>query len=171
MAISQASATRTWLGALSLAVAGLLFILYPVLRPWRDETTVTGAIDAMSSSAWIASHLSAMIGFILVGLGLLALWGTVHATRAEPTALAAVITSWLGAGLTLPYYGAEAFGLYAIASRAAAGEPAVVRAEEMKTMTRDKDRKRIIRKRMEKTGESYTAARAQLLSIASSRKN
>lgn len=31
-------------------------------------------------------------------------------------------------------------------------------------MTRDKDRKRIIRNRMKKTGESYTAARAQLLS-------
>jgi hypothetical protein len=32
-------------------------------------------------------------------------------------------------------------------------------------MTVDKDRKRIIRARMEKTGESYTAARAQILSI------
>ena len=31
-------------------------------------------------------------------------------------------------------------------------------------MTRDKDRKRIIRNRMRKTGESYTAARAQILS-------
>ena len=31
-------------------------------------------------------------------------------------------------------------------------------------MTRDKDRKRIIRSRMKKTGESYTAARAQVLS-------
>jgi hypothetical protein len=32
-------------------------------------------------------------------------------------------------------------------------------------MTVDKDRKRIIRARMQKTGESYTAARAQILSI------
>ena len=31
-------------------------------------------------------------------------------------------------------------------------------------MTRDKDRKRIIRTRMGKTGESYTAARAHVLS-------
>jgi hypothetical protein len=31
-------------------------------------------------------------------------------------------------------------------------------------MTRDNDRKRIIRNRMKKTGESYTAARAQILS-------
>jgi uncharacterized protein DUF4287 len=33
-------------------------------------------------------------------------------------------------------------------------------------MTRDKDRKRIIRNRMRKTGESYTAARAQILSTS-----
>ena len=33
-------------------------------------------------------------------------------------------------------------------------------------MTRDKDRKRIIRDRMKKTGESYTAARVQVLSKA-----
>src|SRR5262249_3717987 len=31
-------------------------------------------------------------------------------------------------------------------------------------MPRDKDRKRIIRQRMKKTGESYTAARAQVIS-------
>jgi hypothetical protein len=31
-------------------------------------------------------------------------------------------------------------------------------------MPRDKDRKRIIRARMKKTGESYTAARAQIIS-------
>lgn len=36
-------------------------------------------------------------------------------------------------------------------------------------MTRDKDRKRIIRERMRKTGESYTAARAQVLSKATPR--
>ena len=37
-------------------------------------------------------------------------------------------------------------------------------------MPRDKDRKRIIRNRMTKTGESYTAARAHVLSKANPRK-
>jgi hypothetical protein len=36
-------------------------------------------------------------------------------------------------------------------------------------MTRDKDRKRIIRDRMKKTGESYTAARAQVISTGKSK--
>jgi hypothetical protein len=76
----------------------------------------------MSSGAWVAAHAFAMIGFILVPLGLLALRNTISRTRAEPLALAAVVVTWIGAGLTLPYYGAEDFGLHAIASKAAEGQ-------------------------------------------------
>lgn len=110
------TATRTRLGALALALAGVMFVLYPAVRPWRDESTAAGAHAAMSSGAWVASHLFAMIGFILVPLGLFALWGLVSATRAERVTLVAAVTSWIGAGLTLPYYGAEDFGLHAVAT-------------------------------------------------------
>lgn len=112
------TSTRTRLGALSLALAGVMFVLYPAVRPWTDESTVEGAYAAMSSGAWVASHLFAMIGFILVPLGLLALWGLVRTTRAERLGLVATVTSWIGAGLTLPYYGAEDFGLHAVAVKA-----------------------------------------------------
>jgi hypothetical protein len=105
--------SRTRLGAVALAAAGILFVLYPAVRPWDDESTVDGAVAAMSSPAWVASHLFAMIGFILVPLGLLAFRGV----RLGPAA----VTMWIGAGLTLPYYGAEDFGLNAIARQAAAG--------------------------------------------------
>ena len=114
--------SRTRLGALALAVAGVLFILYPAVRPWEDESTVSGAIKAMSSDAWVAAHLFAMIGFILMALGLLAVWHVVSPTRAERLGFVAVVTSWLGVGLTLPYYGAEDFGLNAIARKAAEGQ-------------------------------------------------
>jgi hypothetical protein len=120
--------TRTRLGALALAVAGVLFVLYPAMRPWHDESTRDGAIASMSSAAWVASHLFAMIGFILLPLGLLALRNVVSGTRAEPMALAAAVTTWIGVGLTLPYYGAEDFGLHAIASQAVAGDPVDVLA-------------------------------------------
>ncbi|MEV4760446.1 hypothetical protein AB0J86_35820 [Micromonospora sp. NPDC049559] len=110
-------------GALALAAAAVLFLLYPAVRPWTDETTTAGATAAMSSGAWVASHLFAMIGFVLLPLGLLALRAAVGQTRAEPLALAATVTAWLGAGLTLPYYGAEDFGLHAVASRTAGGAP------------------------------------------------
>ncbi|PZS17460.1 MAG: hypothetical protein DLM60_13770 [Pseudonocardiales bacterium] len=60
----------TRLGALAFGAAGVLFLLYPAVRPWNDETTAAGALRSMGSSAWVAAHLFAMIGFILVPLGL-----------------------------------------------------------------------------------------------------
>jgi hypothetical protein len=102
-------------GAVALAIAGVLFVAYPALRPWHDETTVAGAAASMGSSAWVAAHFFAMVGFILMSLGLLALRAAVASTRAEPAAMLAAVLGWIGVGLTLPYYGAEDFGLHAIA--------------------------------------------------------
>lgn len=118
----RSQTTRIRLGAVALAIAGLLFLLYPLVRPWEDETTAAGAAQAMSQGAWVASHGFAMAGFVLVGLGVLAVWGALRHTVAEPAAAVAVALTWVGVGLTLPYYGAETFGLHAIASAAAAGE-------------------------------------------------
>src|SRR6516162_673512 len=109
------SATRIRTGAAALAAAGVWFLAYPVLRPWHDEGTVAGATASMSSTAWVAAHFFAMLGFILIPLGLLALRGALAATRAEPLALTAAVLAWIGSGLVLPYYGAEDFGLHAIA--------------------------------------------------------
>ncbi|GAA3737746.1 hypothetical protein GCM10022225_20780 [Plantactinospora mayteni] len=117
-----ATATRTRPGALLLAATGILFVLYPALRPWEDESTLAGAIAALGSTAWVASHLFAMIGFILLPLGLLALRRAVAGTPGERPAVAGLLTAWIGAGLVLPYYGAEDFGLNAIAREAAEGQ-------------------------------------------------
>jgi hypothetical protein len=113
---------RTRLGAAALAAAGVLFFLYPAVRPWEDESTLDGATTAMSSGAWVASHLFAMIGFILIPLGLLAVHGTVSRTGAERLGFTALVTAWIGVGLILPYYGAEDFGLNAIARKAKEGQ-------------------------------------------------
>jgi hypothetical protein len=78
-------------------------------------------MKAMSSGAWVTSHLFAMIGFILIPLGLLAPWYAVGRTRAERLAFAALVVTWIGAGLMLPYYGGEDFALNAIAVRAKEG--------------------------------------------------
>jgi hypothetical protein len=109
------NANRIRLGALALALAGLLFVAYPAVRPWHDENTVAGATQSMASNAWVAAHFFAMVGFILLPLGLLAVRTAVASTRAEPAALVAAVLGWIGVGLTLPYYGAEDFGLHAIA--------------------------------------------------------
>jgi hypothetical protein len=112
------TATRIRAGAAALAAAGVLFLAYPALRPWHDEGTVAGATASMSSSAWVTAHFFAMLGFILMPLGLLALRAALAATVAESLALTAAVLSWIGAGLVLPYYGAEDFGLHAIAGSA-----------------------------------------------------
>ncbi|GAA2384225.1 hypothetical protein Cme02nite_66600 [Catellatospora methionotrophica] len=117
----SAPLTRIRLSAAALALAGTMFALYPGLRPWRDEATLQGAQEAMSSPWWVATHLFAMIGFILVPLALFAVRRVVEGTRAEPLALTAAVTAWIGAGLTLPYYGAEDFGLHVLAAESAAG--------------------------------------------------
>jgi hypothetical protein len=99
-----------------------MFLLYPALRPWHDESTADGARASMASGYWVASHLFAMIGLIAVPLGLWALHAVVRATPGERLAVAAAVTGWIGAGLTLPYYGAEDFGLHAIASTPGSGD-------------------------------------------------
>ncbi len=115
------SPTFTRLGASALLLAGVLFLAYPVVRPWHDETTTTGASAAMGSGAWVASHLFAMLGFILLPIGLLAVVGVLVNTRVAHLAVAATVVTWVGAGLVLPYYGAEDFGLHAIAGPQGAG--------------------------------------------------
>ena len=119
------TASRIRLGAIALAVAGVLFALYPTLRPFSDEASLQGAA-AFGSTAWLVAHMLAMVAFILTTLGLFALYLCLEDTPAERLAFRALIVAWIGAGLTLPFYGAEAFGLHAIGQRALAGQSAVL---------------------------------------------
>jgi len=109
------------LGAIALAASGVLFFLYPAVRPWHDESTVGGAEASMSSDAWVVAHLFAMLALILMPLGMLALSGLLARSRGGGLALVATASMWVGTGLTLPYYGAEDFALHAIASQASSG--------------------------------------------------
>jgi len=89
----------------ALAAAGVLFVVYPLARPWGDATP-EGAAAAFASPLWLVAHLAAMAAFVLVGVGLTALPGR------------AALATWVaGTALVLPYYGAEAFALHALAGR------------------------------------------------------
>lgn len=103
-------------GAVLLAVAGALFLAFPLLRPWVPEDVATPELAAaFASGRWIAAHLCGAAGFWLLPAAFLALRGRLDGTRGRAPSSGAVVTSWLGAGLVLPYFGAEIFGVHAIA--------------------------------------------------------
>jgi hypothetical protein len=87
--------------------------LYPAIRPFSDEVTLSGA-EAFASGRWILAHVLAMFAFTLLIMGLLALYLRSRGTTVEPLLLRSLVVCWFGLGLTLPFYGAEAFGLHAI---------------------------------------------------------
>ncbi len=111
------SSSRVRLGAVSLALSGILFVLYPLLRPYSDESSLQGA-QAFASTAWILAHMLGVLGFIFVALGLLGLSSALQHTAARRLASLALVLTWIGVGLILPYYGAEMFGLRALGQEA-----------------------------------------------------
>ena len=108
---------RSRLGAVALAAAGILFFLYPAIRPFSDETSLQGAA-AFGSTAWIVAHMLAMVAFTLLMLGLLGLYSALQQSRLERLAFWMLVVGMIGVGLTLPFYGGEAFGLHAIGQEA-----------------------------------------------------
>src|SRR5919197_3213975 len=119
-------ATGRRLTASVFVVAGILFLLYPAIRPFSDEVTLSGAA-AFASPAWVFAHSLAMAGFVLLVLGLFGLHVQMRGTLGTGLALPALLLSWVGAGLTLPYYGAETFGLHALGQEALRrGDPALL---------------------------------------------
>lgn len=115
--VSKLTVRAVRLGAGALALAGLLFVVYPALRPFSDETSLQGAA-AFASNAWVIAHTLGMIGFTLLPVGLLGLLQLFRGTPVEGLSYWALIAALLGVGLTLPYYGGEAFGLQAIGQEA-----------------------------------------------------
>ncbi len=105
------------LAIFSLAIAGICFVLYPSIRPFSNESTLKGA-EAFASSEWVIAHSLAMIGFILVTLGLFGVYCHLRNTIMSYYIIPAFIVMWIGIGLTLPYYGAETFALHAVGKEA-----------------------------------------------------
>jgi hypothetical protein len=111
--------------AAALVLAGAGFAIYPALRPFTDETTLAGAA-AYASTRWLVAHTTAMIAFLLLGLGLHGVVARLRDTAAGRPAQRGLLTSWIGIGLTLPYYGAETFGLHSIGQQALARHDATL---------------------------------------------
>jgi hypothetical protein len=108
---------RYRLAAAALAAAGAGFAIYPAVRPFSDETSLRGAA-AFASARWLVAHSTAMIAFVLLALGLFGVAAALRETAAARRARLGAVLAAAGAGLTLPYYGAETFGLHAAGQEA-----------------------------------------------------
>src|SRR5919106_5593352 len=100
-----------------LVIAGVFFVLFPVVRPFFDESSIQGAQE-FASDQWVIAHSLGIGGFILLSLGFLCLYLHLRGTRIELWALRGFVLCLVGTGLTLPFFGAEAFGLQVIGSAA-----------------------------------------------------
>lgn len=101
------------LSSAALTIAGVFFVLYPAIRPFSDEVSLEGAA-AFASNNWIVAHMLAMIAFTFMLIGIVGLVNGLRGTDAERLGRWALLVSVIGVGLTLPFYGGEAYGLHAV---------------------------------------------------------
>ncbi len=104
---------RAKLGGISLVFSGVFFLLFPVVRPFFDESSLQGAQE-FASIQWVVAHSLGIGGFILLALGFLGLHVRLRDTQVERWTFRALVLNWVGVGLTLPFFGAEAFSLQVI---------------------------------------------------------
>jgi hypothetical protein len=109
-----------------LTLSGVFFVLFPMARPFFDETTLAGAMQ-FASGRWVLAHSLGILGLILMPVGFFGLYLLFRGTNAEKSVFNAFITNLVGAGLTLPFFGAEAFSLQVIGRAAVAmNDPALI---------------------------------------------
>ena len=100
-------------GALALGLAAVLLAIFPLVRPFfpldprMPEQTLRRASPAITSTPWVASHLIAMVAFVLLFFGLLTLYVRLAATPRESRALRALVWSLTGIALIMPMLGVE----------------------------------------------------------------
>lgn len=111
---------RIRLGALGLGLSALLLAVFPLARPFfpmnifAPEQTMAAAGAAFASMAWVLSHYLAMLGFVLLLGGMLALYALHADTEPEPRAFRGLLWGTMGVALILPAFGVEAFTMPAI---------------------------------------------------------
>jgi len=111
----QTRSTRIRLGASALGSSAFLLALFPLIRPFfaldifEPERTIVVASPAFASAAWVISHYLAMLGFVLLQCGLLALYAFHSASEREPCAFRGLVWGLPGVALILPAFGVEAY--------------------------------------------------------------
>ena len=129
--------TRRHLGALALGVAALLFMVFPLIRPFfpLDPTapaaTLTVASPVLTSAPWVVSHLLCTCAFVLLLYGMQTLHVCLMPSQAEGRALRAMGVGVAGIALILPMLGVETFMLPIIGKLYLEGHTAIAPAVRM----------------------------------------
>lgn len=117
MQSQETSLTRV--GAVCLGVSGVLFVAWPVIRPFSDLSSDPRIVaQTFASIPWIQAHVCAMFGFVLLPLGLGGLYASLRDSPAERSAFRGLVFGWIGVALALPYFGIETFAIRVISQKA-----------------------------------------------------
>ena len=114
-------ASRVRWAAVSLALSGVMFVLFPVARPFFDGSSTQMAYAYhFASNVSPLAHSLAIVGFVFLALGILGLNASLKRTGTEGRSFKALVLYLIGSGLTLPFFGAEAFSLHVVGQAAIA---------------------------------------------------
>jgi hypothetical protein len=115
-------------GAVVLGLAGLLFALFPLIRPFGDDPSGgTEAVAAtLASDAWVGSHLMLAFAFVLLNFGAMALYAHISATGVERLAFTSLIVTLIGATLLVGVASLEGVALNAFGKLQLRGEADVL---------------------------------------------
>jgi hypothetical protein len=114
------NSARVRLGAFALGISALLFLVFPLVRPFFADpdlnlpASLTIAAQGFTATAWVASHLMAMIALILLIFGLITLYAQLSKSTVERRVFKAMILGLAGIALILPTLGVELYALPAI---------------------------------------------------------
>jgi uncharacterized membrane protein len=108
---------RIRLGAMAFGISALLFVLFPLVRPFfpRPSENSPAELAVVSQAyimpAWVVSHLMAMVAFVLLLFGMLTLHAYLTNGRGERRAFAGMVFGLAGIALILPTVGVETYTL------------------------------------------------------------
>jgi len=108
---------RIRLGALAFGISALLFVVFPLVRPFFPlptdnspaEFTVIGQTYVMPS--WQIAHLMAMVALIFLMFGMLTVHAYLTNGRGERRAFTGMVFGIAGIALILPTLGVETYAL------------------------------------------------------------
>ena len=111
---------RSATGAICLAISSLLLAAFPLVRPFGDRSGNSAVIaGTFGSTPWLVAHILGGLGFVLLPVGLFAMFTFLRGSHVEHRAARGLLVSWIGLGLMLPtVFGTEPFALRAIGQAA-----------------------------------------------------